>query len=607
MGSARAFKRLCLAAVVFALLASFSPSASALECEGIPLVGGCLFTVTGGDTPDPDDGFAVTNAYDVPMWDFVKARDRDALGYPISQRWVDGPFTLQAFQKVILQWDPDRRRMNYYNTLDNLANRFPEVELPFVPRHQVLEADRGATFGTIIDNHLALLDQNEEIKTRFLAEPDWLNLYGLPIRYEEREVNGNPQGVQMLRTQRTVFVIWNVPAPGTTLGRVTLQNLPDKVKRLPNVIIPDAAEVPATTCQLAALPTLTISSPVSASADGAMSDREILGALYHATGGANWKHRDQWLDDVPISSWHGVTTDDSGSVVELDLNGNNLTGEVPRELGCLAGLTSLRLGGNALSGEIPAELGSLGRLKVLHLEVNQLSGPIPEQLGSLSQLTELRLAHNRLHGRIPARLGRLVHLEVLDLGHNFLSGTIPAELGRLTGLAALDLSRNELSGAIPAELSNLRYLSRLELDDNDLAGPIPRQIGKLNRLYRLYLGGNGLMFGCLPGHWTYITFTDVNLLNLAFCLGSGLNPDEGDPECHKGMVVVRGEGCVITIVWKHFFVDIWGVAHIDDVRSESSFGLGGVIGIIHYRISAEMQGDGNWIIKRFCSGSCESD
>ena len=240
----RVKRRLGLAAMALALLVAFAPSASALECEGIPLDGGCLFTITGGDTPDPDDGFAVTNAYDVPMWDFVKARDRDALGYPISQRWIDGPFTLQAFQKVILQWRPGKQHMNYYNTLDVLANRYPEVELPFVPAHLVLEADRGADFQTITQNHLALLEQNAAIKERFLSESDWLNLYGLPIRYEAREVEGNPQGVQMLRTQRTVFVVWNVPTPGTTIGRVNLQNVPDKLKKLPNVIIPELAKLP---------------------------------------------------------------------------------------------------------------------------------------------------------------------------------------------------------------------------------------------------------------------------------------------------------------------------------------------------------------------------
>ena len=239
-----AIKRLGFAAMLGALLVALAPAVHALECEGIPFDGGCLFTVTGGDTPDPDDGFAVTNAYDVPMWDFVRARDRDALGYPISQRWTDGPFTLQAFQKVILQWDAGKGRMNYYNTLDVLADRYPDVELPFVPSHQVLEADRGADFQTITQNHLALLDQNEAIKARFLSDPDWLNLYGLPIRYEEREVDGNPKSVQMLRTQRTVFVVWNVPAPGITVGRVNLQNVPDKVKQLSNVIIPNDAKAP---------------------------------------------------------------------------------------------------------------------------------------------------------------------------------------------------------------------------------------------------------------------------------------------------------------------------------------------------------------------------
>ena len=238
--------RLALAAVAIGAAGALTigPSAGALDCAGTLLDDGCLFTITGGDTSNPDDGYAVTNADDVPLWDFVRERDLNAIGYPISQRWARGPFTLQAFQKVILQWDSGKQRMNYYNTLDVLATRYPGVELPNVPPHQVLEADRGADFATITRNHLALLDANAAIKARFLSEPDWLNLYGLPIRYEEREVDGHPQGLQLLRAQRTVFVIWNVPAPGTTVGRVNLQNVPDKVKRLSNVIIPDAAKRP---------------------------------------------------------------------------------------------------------------------------------------------------------------------------------------------------------------------------------------------------------------------------------------------------------------------------------------------------------------------------
>ena len=246
----RSVRRLLLATAVCLLIAATSTPAQALGCgpeAGVALTDGCLFTITGSDTPNPADGFAVTNLDDVPLWDFVRSKDLQAIGYPISQRWTNGPFTLQAFQKVILQWEPDRERMNFYNTLDVLANRYPQIALPNVPRHQVLAEDAGQDFATVTRNHLALLEANAKIKARFLAEPDWLNLYGLPIRYENREVNGNPNGLQVLRTQRTVFEIWNVPAPGTTQGNVQFQNVPDKVKKLDNVIIPNAAKDPIAT------------------------------------------------------------------------------------------------------------------------------------------------------------------------------------------------------------------------------------------------------------------------------------------------------------------------------------------------------------------------
>ena len=244
-------RKLVVGLVVLLVVLAMAAPVQAFECDGIPLRDGCLFTATGGDTPNrDDDGYAVTNAGGVPMWDFIRDKDLQALGYPISGRWVEGPFTLQAFQKVILQWDSANRQMNWYNTLDALANRYPQVALPNVPPHQVLPEDRGVTdFAVIVRNHLALLDANPKIKAEFLADPNWLNLYGLPIRYEEREVNGNPQGLQLLRAQRIVFEVWNVPAPGTSLGGVGRQNVPDKVKKLSNVIIPDAAKPPITADQ----------------------------------------------------------------------------------------------------------------------------------------------------------------------------------------------------------------------------------------------------------------------------------------------------------------------------------------------------------------------
>ena len=244
-------RKVVLGLVVALVMLAVAAPVHAIECDGVALRDGCLFTATGGDTPDrDDDGYAVTNAGGIPMWDFIRDKDLQAIGYPISGRWVEGPFTLQAFQKVILQWDSANRRMNWYNTLDALANRYPQVGLPNVPPHQVLREDRDVTdFSVVVRNHLALLDANPKIKAEFLAEPNWLNLYGLPIRYEEREVNGNPQGLQLLRAQRIVFEVWNVPAPGTSIGRVGRQNVPDKVKKLSNVIIPDLAKPPITAAE----------------------------------------------------------------------------------------------------------------------------------------------------------------------------------------------------------------------------------------------------------------------------------------------------------------------------------------------------------------------
>lgn len=236
--------RMALAAVAVAgaaVMSAWTP-ASALECEGVVLDAGCLFTITGSDTPDPDDGYAVTNAHGAPFYDFIRARGLQSIGYPISHRWASEAFTFQAFQKAILQWDPGVGRMSYYNTLDALANRYPEVELPNVPPHQVIEPDGDGDFASVMRAHLALLDENAAIKERFLREPAWLSLYGLPISYQAKEVNGHPQGLQLLRTQRTVFEVWNVAAPGVTVGQVNLQNIPDKVKRLDDVIIPNTAK-----------------------------------------------------------------------------------------------------------------------------------------------------------------------------------------------------------------------------------------------------------------------------------------------------------------------------------------------------------------------------
>ena len=182
---------------------------------------------------------------------------------------------------------------------------------------------------------------------------------------------------------------------------------------------------------------------VAPESSSATIDRAALIALYNATGGPNWRNNRRWLSDAPIEKWFGVVTDHDGSVTQLFLENNQLT------------------------GAIPSEIGRLTNLEWLWLQDNQLTGEIPAELSNLANLEQLWLSHNQLTGVIPAELGHLTNLEGLGLGHNQLTGAIPPELGNLTYLDNLHLQYNQLTASHrrTVQLSNLRVsLQREQVD-----------------------------------------------------------------------------------------------------------------------------------------------
>ena len=138
------------------------------------------------------------------------------------------------------------------------------------------------------------------------------------------------------------------------------------------------------------------------------TDREMLAALHNATDGPNWDQNENWLSDQPVAEWYGVTTDGNGRVIFLDLPKNQLSGEMPPELGNFANLIELNLRENQLIGEIPPELGNLANLRYLGLHGNRLSGGIPPELGNLANLTGLYISRNNLSGVRTGRFARPV-------------------------------------------------------------------------------------------------------------------------------------------------------------------------------------------------------
>ena len=209
-------------------------------------------------------------------------------------------------------------------------------------------------------------------------------------------------------------------------------------------------------------------------------------------------------------------------LVYLYLDDNQLTGPIPPRLGNLQRLDTLLLSRNRLTGAIPPQLGNLSDLVYLYLGANQLTGRIPWQLGNLSNLDSLHLDDNRLTGEIPAQLGDLTNLIFLDLGHNRLTGTIPPALAKLANLQYLYLGQNQLTGEIPPALGALSNLMVLFLDDNRLAGAIPSEMGLMVNLTHLFLGGNQLI-GCIPIALEELQNNDFAALGLSFC-GAGV-PD----------------------------------------------------------------------------------
>ena len=88
-------------------------------------------------------------------------------------------------------------------------------------------------------------------------------------------------------------------------------------------------------------------------------------------------------------------------IESLDLSGNELTGEIPIEIGALVELKNLNLSRNRLRGHIPETVSRMGSLESLDLSWNQLSGVIPQSMVSLHLLSHLNMSYNNLSGNIP--------------------------------------------------------------------------------------------------------------------------------------------------------------------------------------------------------------
>uniref|UniRef100_A0A1D1Y9F9 Uncharacterized protein At4g06744 n=1 Tax=Anthurium amnicola TaxID=1678845 RepID=A0A1D1Y9F9_9ARAE len=133
------------------------------------------------------------------------------------------------------------------------------------------------------------------------------------------------------------------------------------------------------------------------------------------------------------------------SSLDLDvlfLNNNGFTGQLPPTLGCITA-AYLTLANNGFTGPIPGSIGNTsGTLVEVLLLNNRLSGCLPFQIGLLNKATVFDAGYNQLTGPLPLSFACLASVEQLNFAGNLLYGHVPDGVCQLGNLANLSLSQN---------------------------------------------------------------------------------------------------------------------------------------------------------------------
>jgi len=217
----------------------------------------------------------------------------------------------------------------------------------------------------------------------------------------------------------------------------------------------------------------------------------------------------------------------------LDLSFNNISGELPNQLGTLSNLTYLVLFGNKLTGKIPSWVWALRKLTILELRGNKISGIVNEDnLNSLADLEFLGLGSTQLQIKIrpdwipPFKL-QAVLLESLQLGPEFPSWLKSQTSINILGMANtsinaipdwfwvvfsragfLDLRYNQISRTLPATLEFMAAYTLL-LSNNRFSGTIPKVSRNLSYID---ISSNSLS-GTLPSDFEALQLTGLLLYN----------------------------------------------------------------------------------------------
>ncbi len=193
------------------------------------IAGGWFFTQTGGDTADPLDGYAVIDDGEARFWQaFVDSGGVQAVGYPVSRRFIWNGFVTQAMQKAVFQWRPDSQTTVFINVFDDLSRFGYDQALAdlLVPEQEQFN-EAGLVWSQIIARRTELLSRVPELADAYFQAGDYLRWYGLPTSSVQIY-----EGLLAIRLQRAVLQLWTSDRPWAAAGTVTVANGGDLAKQL---------------------------------------------------------------------------------------------------------------------------------------------------------------------------------------------------------------------------------------------------------------------------------------------------------------------------------------------------------------------------------------
>lgn len=226
--------------------------------------------------------------------------------------------------------------------------------------------------------------------------------------------------------------------------------------------------------------------------------------------------------------------DISGKILEFPIGENsgdavgdlylykNVYNLLPKSIGRLEGLKTLKFFGNEINLFSSSEFGDLVRLECLRISSPEFEGlplhkfkglkelelskvtarcsavPILSQIAGLKLLTKLSVCYFSITF-LPLEICCLKSLEYLDLSFNKMK-TLPAEISNLNALMSLKVANNKLE-ELPAALSKLVRLENLDLSHNRLTSLGAVDLGLMHSLQNLNLKYNRLSNECRVPSW----------------------------------------------------------------------------------------------------------